>query len=156
MEKYDKLVKALRRCDMKQGCFNANCQYSVGKYFCDMDKVHKDAAAAIEALNRLVDLNTERCEGLREQLRKAQEQYEKHLNELEQQLPKRGEWIEENRRPRSSQFVCSVCHRTAYAPQPTRDKEWRKRCRYAYCPNCGAKMVEGTGRSNLSMEQEGR
>lgn len=56
--------------------------------------------------------------------------------------PKRGEWSEENRRPRSMQFVCSVCHRTAYDPQPTRDKAWRKRCRYSYCPNCGAKMME--------------
>ena len=54
-----------------------------------------------------------------------------------------GEWIEENRRPRSSQFYCSVCHRTAYDPQPTRSKGWVKRCRYAYCPNCGAKMKEG-------------
>lgn len=50
MTDYTELVNALRRCDMKQGCFNANCRYSVGKYFCDMDKVHKDAAAAIEAL----------------------------------------------------------------------------------------------------------
>lgn len=50
MTDYNELVKALHRCDMKQGCFNANCRYSVGKYFCDMDKVHKDAAAAIEAL----------------------------------------------------------------------------------------------------------
>lgn len=48
MQSYTDLIKALRRCDMKQGCFNANCRYSVGKYFCDMDKVHKDAAAAIE------------------------------------------------------------------------------------------------------------
>jgi hypothetical protein len=59
---------------------------------------------------------------------------------LQEQLPKHGEWIEENRRPRSSQFVCSECHRTAYDPQPTRDKAWSKRCRYAYCPNCGADM----------------
>ena len=59
---------------------------------------------------------------------------------IEPNEPKRGEWVEENRRPRSSQFVCSECHRTAYDPQPTRDKAWRKRCRYAYCPNCGAKM----------------
>ena len=51
-----------------------------------------------------------------------------------------GEWIEENRRPRSSQFCCSVCHRTAYDPQPTRIKDWTKRCRYAFCPNCGADM----------------
>ena len=99
-----------------------------------------DAADAIEVLNRLLDQNTQRCEALRKQLREAHESYERHLNDLEAQLPKRGEWIEENRRPRSSQFVCSECHRTAYDPQPTRDKAWRKRCRYAYCPNCGADM----------------
>ena len=109
------------------------------EYGCDADLIER-AADAIEALNHLVDLNTERCEALRKQLRESHENYEKHLNELEAQLPKRGEWIEENRRPRSSQFVCSECHRTAYDPQPTRDKAWRKRCRYAYCPNCGAKM----------------
>lgn len=123
------------------------------------------AADAIEALDRLLDQNTKRCEALRKQLREAHENYEKHLNELEAQLedrtnvaerwkdmyltknePKRGEWIEENRRPRSSQFVCSECHRTAYDPQPTRDKAWRKRCRYAYCPNCGAKMEVQDGK----------
>ena len=109
------------------------------EYGCDADLIER-AADAIEALNHLVDLNTERCEALRKQLRESHENYEKHLNELEAQLPKRGEWIEENRRPRSSQFVCSECHRTAYDPQPTRDKAWRKRCRYAYCPNCGEKM----------------
>lgn len=53
-----------------------------------------------------------------------------------------GKWIEENTRPRSSQFCCSVCHRTAYDPQPTRVKDWKKRCRYAYCPNCGCAMEE--------------
>lgn len=55
---------------------------------------------------------------------------------------KKGVWIEENTRPRSSQFYCSVCHRTAYDPQPTRAKGWVKRCRYAFCPNCGADMRE--------------
>ena len=53
---------------------------------------------------------------------------------------KHGIWIEENTRPRSSQFYCSVCHRTAYDPQPTRIHGWVKRCRYAYCPNCGSRM----------------
>lgn len=51
-----------------------------------------------------------------------------------------GVWMEENRRPRSAMFYCSECHRTAYDIQPTRDKTWVKRCRYAYCPNCGARM----------------
>ena len=163
---YEELVEALRWCSVDEyvpctGCPMNEETHGTGCF----NIMHQRAAAAIEALNRLVDLNTERCEGLREQLRKAQEQYEKHLNELEKELsfsestyeefqivaatqnallakklPKRGEWIEENRRPRSSQFVCSECHRTAYDPQPTRDKAWRKRCRYAYCPNCGARM----------------
>lgn len=51
-----------------------------------------------------------------------------------------GVWTEENRRPKSAMFYCSECHRTAYDIQPTRDKTWEKRCRYAYCPNCGARM----------------
>ena len=51
---------------------------------------------------------------------------------------KRGEWIEENRRPRSMMFYCSECHRTAYDPQNHHGGQ--KRCRYAFCPNCGADM----------------
>ena len=95
---------------------------------------------------------TELVKALRERARRENEWYEHGgdiieaaaaaIEALQAQLPKRGEWVEENRRPRSSQFVCSECHRTAYDPQPTRDKAWRKRCRYAYCPNCGAKMEE--------------
>ena len=51
-----------------------------------------------------------------------------------------GEWIPENARPKSSQFVCSICRMTAYDPQPNRKKIHVKRCRYQYCPNCGAYM----------------
>ena len=51
---------------------------------------------------------------------------------------KRGEWIEENRRPKSMMFYCSECHRTAYDPQNHHDGQ--KRCRYRFCPNCGAEM----------------
>ena len=36
----------------------------------------------IDGLQKLVDINTERCEALRKQLREAHENYEKHLNEL--------------------------------------------------------------------------
>ena len=52
-------------------------------------------------------------------------------------------WMAENSRPKSGIFYCSCCHRTCYDPQPTRAKGWTKRCRYHYCPNCGAKMDGG-------------
>ena len=67
----------------------------------------------------------------------ALEAAEKRIAEL---MPKEGEWVDENRRTRSSKFVCSICKRTCYDIQPTRDKAWTKRCRYAYCPNCGCRM----------------
>lgn len=51
-----------------------------------------------------------------------------------------GEWVEENRRPKSCIFYCSECKRTCYDIQPSRNAHWKKRCRYAYCPNCGARM----------------
>lgn len=60
----------------------------------------------------------------------------------------RGEWKEENRRPKSSMFCCSLCHRTAYDPQPSRAKNWEKHCRYNFCPNCGADMRIG-GRDDV-------
>lgn len=52
-------------------------------------------------------------------------------------------WVAENSRPKSGIFYCSCCHRTCYDPQPTRAKGWTKRCRYHYCPSCGAKMDGG-------------
>lgn len=64
------------------------------------------------------------------------------LDEIEK-LPsaeRHGLWIEENRNPRSWSFYCSVCHQIAYDVQPTRINGWVKRCRYAWCPNCGARM----------------
>ena len=101
-----------------------------------------DAAAAIETLNRLLDQNTKRCEELRKQLREAQEQYEKHLNELEQQLPKRGEWVHGKELGRAyigdccvgivyEDFRCSAC---GVVIEECEKPKWN------YCPNCGAKM----------------
>lgn len=56
---------------------------------------------------------------------------------------KHGEWLEENKRPKSEIFICTNCGGTAYFPQPTRDKEWHKHCPYKYCPHCGADMRGG-------------
>lgn len=126
MSNHEEQVKALRHCvsDEKGVTKCAGCPYYPDITGC-IDRLHTDAAAAIEALQaELEKKRTADCWGCK----------------CEKLEPKRGEWVEENRRPRSSQFVCSECHRTAYDPQPTRDKAWRKRCRYAYCPNCGAKM----------------
>ena len=56
---------------------------------------------------------------------------------------KHGEWLEENKRPKSHTFIGTNCGGMAYFPQPTRDREWRKLCPYKYCPHCGAKMDWG-------------
>ena len=92
------------------------------------------AAEAIKSLNRLLDQNTQRCEALRKQLREAHESYEKHLNELEAQLPKRGEWINSKERMRPE--MCSVCGCVYEADRFIDKIVWN------YCPNCGAKMTE--------------
>ena len=142
--KYEELVKALRRCDMKQGCFNANCRYSVGKYFCDVDKVHKDAAAAIEELDaeetRLLLITSElqdKVMDLQEQLNDADvaaDDDRRQIEELEAEVkrlePKRGEWIG------VSPFVDSVqCSECGYC---IHSEEFET----PYCPWCGAKMME--------------
>ena len=49
-------------------------------------------------------------------------------------------WEEENRRAKSSKFICSACGGFAHYIQPTRVKNWKKKCLYKYCPHCRAKM----------------
>ena len=136
MTDYTELVKALRSCDEYAFCNDCPIFETCDG---DVDKAMAIAADAIETLNRLVDLNTERCEGLREQLRKAQEQYEKHLNELEQKMPKRGEWVEDATTyagPGLSNYKCSLCGKICgtwrRGLEPSELPNW--------CGNCGAKM----------------
>ncbi len=61
----------------------------------------------IDGLQKLVDLNTERCEALRKQLRESHENYEKHLNELEAQIPK---WtsVEDHLPEESKEYIVHV------------------------------------------------
>lgn len=132
MTDYDNLVAALRCRATRDWTNCGNCKYADeddDPRGCWGTVICADAADAIEALNHLVDLNMERCEALREQLRKAHENYEKHLNELEAQMPKRGKW--KTTRPDAPMFgfyYCSICGRRRTSPQDN------------YCPNCGADM----------------
>ena len=99
----------------------------------------EELSAQLADKDYLIQQQADEIERLWRDVKKQQEK----MIELAKKLPKRGEWTEENRRPKSAKFVCSICHRPAYDPQPSRDPKWVKRCRYAYCPNCGAKMERG-------------
>ena len=105
-----------------------------------------DRQAAVDALDVLCQEHRYKIPGKRETYSQYNEAWQDALDRAEGaifSLPsaeRHGQWIEENRNPRSWSFYCSVCHRTAYDVQPTRIKGWVKRCRYAYCPNCGARM----------------
>ena len=87
MTDYTKLTKALRCCIPNQPETCEGCTYNTdGEWECNVPGMMVDAAAAIEALNRLLDQNTQRCEELRKQLREAHESYERHLNDLEAEV----------------------------------------------------------------------
>ena len=82
------LIKALRYCgnfEDREGC-DAKCPY-IDDLYCPQ-RIMIDAADALEAAERLLDLNTKRCEALRKQLREANESYDKRIAEL---IPKDGE-----------------------------------------------------------------
>ena len=67
------------------------------------------------------------------------------INELENSEKKKqksfGKWNEENSRPKSFMFECSVCKRIAYdMPRIGTKGLFKKRCALEYCPHCGTKM----------------
>lgn len=152
------LIKALRYCgtvEPNNGCDGCPMK---GVTNC-VDLIDRDAADALEtAEKRIAELEAQ-AEALKEESEAYKFGYldgktesDRQIEDLqtaltacrlrkdEARMPKEGEWIESNTRPRSAQFDCSVCHRTCYDIQPTRDKTWTKRCRYHYCPNCGCAM----------------
>lgn len=147
-QEYEKLVKALRCPDFGDvPCSHPDCNYwSV--YACKARVVITDAADAIEALRkRLVSTLTA--------LHLANEKmgyygiqpyteadgddmisdWVKTLvhEELEQQLPKRGEWIWDDKR---CIYVCSVCG----SPKVRENMDRQIIKEQAYCYSCGAKM----------------
>lgn len=85
------LIKALRRLYTVQDTDNIeDWVYGSQQAMCDAADALEAADKRIDGLQKLVDINTERCEALRKQLRESHESYEKHINELEAQLPK---WV---------------------------------------------------------------
>ena len=111
MTDYSELVKALRHCvsDEKGVTKCAGCPYYPDITGC-MDRLHTDAAAAIE------DLQAE----IRESMQKCAECVE---NE-----PKRGKWIGVS--PMVDTVQCSVCGGQLFSAE----------LETPYCPYCGAKM----------------
>lgn len=154
MTDYNKLVEALRYCaetpEEEKDCYL--CDY----YPKCSDVIAKDASTAIEELQADVDKANKSADAYRamyfakrgditiEKVRELDEidchfhsalirlMY-KRIEELEAQLPKRGEWkcsypeIEPN--PMFMYGICSICG----FEQSISNK-------LNYCPNCGAKM----------------
>lgn len=152
---YNKVVDSLKGCSESISCRMCAYNQKEGNYHVEecINRLMADAAAAIEALNRLLDQNTQRCEALRKQLRDAHESYEKHLNELEAQLedrtnvaerwkdmyltknePKRGEWIKhpEVKNIYGGVYIeCPFCGEK-YVVQDVSDEK--------FCRNCGSDL----------------
>ena len=125
MEKYDKLVKALRTCSSELNCGDCPLLY---RDSCSSDELMNDAAAAIEAL---LKENKELIEDHPEMV-EADGHWEWRKPNGEVLMPKRGEWIDSKERMRPD--MCSVCG-CVYEADRFMDKiAWN------YCPNCGAKM----------------
>lgn len=68
----------------------------------------------------------------------------KHISSADVVERKTGKWVEDNDRPKSMIFRCSECNGIAYYPQNFRKVKREKKCRYPFCPNCGAEMEEPT------------
>ena len=105
-----------------------------------------DRQAAIDALEReqsLVERPITETRWFDLGLRKAQDVLSE-LPSAEVEPVKHGRWEDDNRRPKSSRFVCSLCGEVAYYPQNHR-RDKPRACGYPYCPNCGAKMAAKEG-----------
>ena len=135
MTDYTELVKALR-CRATHDWTNCgNCKYADeddDPRGCWGTEICADAADAIEALQA----DNAAIQGELDALRVFTDEAQGHIEELQAQLPKRGEWIDYE----NSHCECSVCHMWF---------NYFDNCTelFNFCPNCGAKMEvqdEGT------------
>ena len=128
MTDYTELVKALRHCvsDEKGVTKCAGCPYYPDITGC-MDRIHTDAAAAIEELQA--------------RLGEAENSVERWKDMyLTKHEPKLGEWIYHPKDAIEMMFTlpkCSICgHESSDALN--------------YCPNCGAKMNDSNASNALN------
>ena len=102
------LTESLRYCATNNSCeFCPRHKYQYDSVIACAEQMLNEAADTIENQNNLLDLNTQRCEALRDQLRDSHESYEKHLNEIESQVPR---WIPVTERmPEESGYYLVCC-----------------------------------------------
>lgn len=63
------------------------------------------------------------------------------LDRLEEPERKTGKWTPKENRPKQEVFICSECGGWAYSPWiGSRKTPKPNKCKYSYCPNCGAEM----------------
>ena len=139
MTDYTKLIEALRHCvsDEKGVTKCAGCPYYPDITGC-MDRLHTDAAAAIEALQAEV----EELKAKKMKLAENSLRFVGKVRELDKRRfePKRGKW-KVDMSHFSPHIVCSVC-----GVEIPCVAGWCMDAHMNYCPNCGAKMEVQDGK----------
>ena len=65
------------------------------------------------------------------------------IHNLPSAEPKKGRWTPKEQREKQEIFICSECGGWAYSPWVgSRKNPKPNRCKYRYCPHCGARMEE--------------
>ena len=137
MTDYSELVKALRYC-IDGTC--GNCPYvkKCRKNGRAVDQLHKDAAAAIEALQAEQKKTVTKIFGEEQMAWEGRcKDLMYQIADLQAQLPKRGKWIWIQKENGGQYKGCSVCH----APIPTDSMlDYLDDEDCDFCYSCGAKM----------------
>lgn len=127
----EELIKALRYCKEHERCDNdssAECPYE--HHWTDGEDCQNlllaDAADALEAAEQRIAVLNTKCANLQSQINSME-------NEIEELMPKEGEWIVDKKG--YPEIICSLCG--VHIPMVA---GWCMDAHINYCPNCGARM----------------